>query len=215
MNIRRVIEIRYAQIRSLDLSNGEGVGVALFVQGCHFHCKDCFNPETWDFSGGKEWTSETKEKFLELVDRPYIKRVSLLGGECLAEENLDDVLNLVTEINKRYNTTQDTVYVKDKNNNILTRLDHEFRLSCPQKSIWLYSGYTWEQLFEDNKFNIEEKNDENRIRKEIVFSTNVFIDGKYVDSQRDVTLAWRGSSNQRIIDVKKSIKRNKVNLYCN
>lgn len=152
MNIRRVIEIRYAQIRSLDLSNGEGVGVALFVQGCHFHCKNCFNPETWDFSGGKEWTSETKEKFLELVDRPYIKRVSLLGGECLAEENLNDVLDLVTEINKRYNTTQDTVYVKDKNNNILTRIDHEIRLSCPQKSIWLYTGFTWEDIWKTMGF---------------------------------------------------------------
>ena len=64
-NIRRVIEIRYAQIRSLDLSNGEGVGVALFVQGCHFHCENCFNPETWDFDGGKEWTDETKDKFMK------------------------------------------------------------------------------------------------------------------------------------------------------
>lgn len=68
-----MIEIRYAQIRSLDLSNGEGVGIALFVQGCHFHCPNCFNPETWDYNGGKEWTEEVKNKFLELVDRPYIK----------------------------------------------------------------------------------------------------------------------------------------------
>ena len=95
--------MRYASIRELDISNGEGVGVALFVQGCHFHCYNCFNSETWDFNGGKEWTPEVKEKFLELIDRPYIKRVSILGGEPLADENLDGVLDLVTEINKRYN----------------------------------------------------------------------------------------------------------------
>ena len=98
MHIRRVINIRYAQIRSLDLSNGEGIGVVLFVQGCHFHYKNCFNPETWDFNGGREWTSETQNKFIELVSRPYIKRISILGGESLADENLDNVLNLVNEI---------------------------------------------------------------------------------------------------------------------
>ena len=68
----------------MDLSNGEGIGIALFVQGCHFHCPNCFNPETWDFDGGKEWTEEVKNKFLELANRPYIKRISILGGEPLA-----------------------------------------------------------------------------------------------------------------------------------
>lgn len=113
-NIRSVINIRYAQIRSLDLSNGEGIGVALFVQGCNFHCKNCFNPETWDFNGGKEWTQEVKNKFLELANRPYIKRISILGGEPLADENIDDVLDLVNKI----------------------------RHSLPKKTIWLYTGYT-------------------------------------------------------------------------
>ena len=92
MNTRRVINIRYAQIRNLDLSNGEGIGVALFVQGCRFRCPNCFNSETWDFNGGKEWTTETRDRFIELTSRPYIKRISILGGEPLAEENLDDVL---------------------------------------------------------------------------------------------------------------------------
>lgn len=200
-----VINIRYASIRSMDISNGEGVGIALFVQGCHFKCKGCFNPETWDFNGGKEWTEETKEKFLELVDRPYIKRVSLLGGECLAEENLDDVLDLVTEINKRYNTTQDTVYVKDKNNNILTTFPNEIRLSMPQKSIWIYSGYTFNEVFNNNKSNLK--------RQSIIKQCDVLVDGQYIDSQRDITLKWRGSLNQRVIDIQKTIKTRNIKLY--
>ena len=109
--------MRYASIRKLDISNGEGVGVALFVQGCRFnpHCYNCFNPDTWDFNGGKEWTPEIKDKFLELIDRPYIKRVSILGGEPLADENLDDIFDLISEIKRRFSDT---------------------------KTIWLYTGYT-------------------------------------------------------------------------
>ncbi len=208
------------------MSNGEGIGVALFVQGCHFHCKNCFNPETWDFNGGKEWTLKTKEKFLDLIDRPYIKRISLLGGECLADENLDDILDLVTEVNKRYNITQDKVYVKDKNNNILTRFNHEIRLSLPQKSIWLYSGYTWEGIFDDLKpdilvnnhyilsNNTKERIVNNNKRASIISKCDVLIDGQYIDSQRDITLQWRGSKNQRVINVKESLKQNKIVLYC-
>ena len=107
--------IHYASIRNLDISNGEGIGVALFVQGCPFnpHCYNCFNPNTWDFNGGKEWTPETEDKLIELASRPYIKRLSILGGEPLADENLDGVLHLVDR----------------------------FCLLLPNKSIWLYSGY--------------------------------------------------------------------------
>ena len=108
-----VNNIRYASIRNFDISNGEGVGVALFVQGCHFHCYNCFNTNTWDFNGGKEWTQDTENKLIELASRPYIKRLSILGGEPLADENLDGVLHLVDR----------------------------FRLSFPNKSIWLYTGY--------------------------------------------------------------------------
>lgn len=181
MSIRRVINIRYAQIRSMDLSNGEGIGIALFVQGCPFepHCKGCFNPETWDFSGGKEWTDETKEKFMELANRPYIKRISILGGEPLAEENLDDVLDLVNEI----------------------------RLSKPKISIWLYTGFYWEEIF---KPTFTEKSQD---RKQIISQCDVLIDGRYVDSQRDITLPYRGSKNQRLIDIQKSIQKGEIILW--
>ena len=96
--------MRYAQIRNMDISNGENIGVSLFVQGCRFKCKNCFNKETWDFSGGKEWTKEIESKFFELIDRPYIKRISILGGEPLADENAEEVLNLIKEIKGRFPT---------------------------------------------------------------------------------------------------------------
>ena len=180
--------MKYASIRELDISNGEGVGVSLFVQGCHFHCKGCFNSETWDFNGGYEWTQKTKEDFLKLVDRPYIKRVSILGGEPLADENLDEVLKLVNEI----------------------------RLSFPLKDIWLYSGYTFEQVVYPvvtDDFNPVRDEMINK-RRTIVEQCDVFVDGRYVDAQRDVTAKWRGSTNQRVVNLKESLKQNKVVLYC-
>lgn len=106
--------MRYALMRKMDISNGAFVGVSLFVQGCHFHCKNCFNEETWDFKGGYEWTQESKDKFLELMNKPYIKRVSILGGEPLADENIKDVVDLMKTIKEKY----------------------------PDKDIWVYSGYT-------------------------------------------------------------------------
>lgn len=180
--------MRYASIRSLDISNGEGVGVSLFVQGCPFHCKNCFNSDTWDFNGGKEWTEKTKNKFMEFIDRPYIKRVSFLGGECLAEQNLDEVLKLVQEI----------------------------RISFPEKNIWLYTGFEWERimypLVTDILDPIRDKIIETR--KEIIKNVDVLVDGEYIDEQRDITLKFRGSKNQRVIDVKQSLVQNKVVLYC-
>lgn len=179
--------MRYASIRSLDISNGEGVGVSLFVQGCDRHCFNCFNSETWDFNGGKEWTEEAKNKFMELIDRPYIKRVSFLGGECLAEQNLDEVLKLVQEIS----------------------------ISYPEKTIWLYTGYELSEIIKQAQYekvseipNIWSK------RWEIIKQCDVLVDGEYIDEQKDLTLKWRGSKNQHVINVKESIKNNKIILYC-
>lgn len=201
-----MINIRYAQIRECDISNGENVGVALFIQGCHFHCKNCFNPETWDFSGGKKWTGEIENRFIELANRPYIKRISILGGEPLADENLDGVLHLVNRL----------------------------CFSFPQKEIWIYSGYTWENIFNQKECDrdkvIEEliddmmknntqidllrtrykrKNDCYK-RTQIVRLCDVLVDGQYMDSQRNISLKWCGSSNQRVILIKQSLKQGKV-----
>lgn len=185
--------MRYAQIRSMDISNGEGVGVSLFVQGCPFHCKNCFNSETWDFNGGKEWTEETKNKFMELIDRPYIKRVSFLGGECLAEQNLDEVLKLIYEI----------------------------RISFPAKTIWLYTGFEWNDIMcsfaglQADCVALDKKDIEAfEKRRKIISNVDVLVDGEYIDEQKDLTLKWRGSKNQNCIDVKQSLAQNKVILYC-
>ena len=185
--------MRYNQIRECDIANGEGIGIALFVQGCHFKCKNCFNPETWDFNGGKEWTPEVEDKFIELASRPYIKRISLLGGECLADENLDGVLNLV----------------------------NKFRLSLPKKTIWLYTGYDFnhimhwtEEQYEIDVHNNFRINNIDYKRQSIVELVDVLVDGRYIDSQRDITKKWAGSSNQRVIDLKKSLQQGEVVLYC-
>jgi len=182
--------MRYAQVRSMDISNGEGVGVSLFVQGCPFHCKNCFNSDTWDFNGGKEWTEETKNKFMELIDRPYIKHVSFLGGECLAEQNLDEVLSLIKEI----------------------------RISYPEKTIWLYTGYNFDLLnskYNEYKYTSFAANaDEWLTRWEIISNVDVLVDGEYIDEQKDLTLKWQGSKNQHVIDIKQSLAQNKMVLYC-
>lgn len=162
--------MRYAKIRSMDISNGEGVGVALFVQGCHFYCNNCFNSEIWDFNGGKEWTDKTEEEFLELVNKPYIQRVSILGGEPLENCNISYLKNLLFKI-------------------------------PPNKTVWLYSGFTWEEISEV------------RERERLVILCDVLVDGRYIHELRDMNLKFRGSSNQRIIDVKKSLESGEVVLW--
>lgn len=186
--------MRYSSIRNLDISNGEGVGVSLFVQGCDRHCFNCFNPDTWDFNGGKEWTEEAKNKFMKLIARPYINRISVLGGEPLAEQNLDEVLSLIKEIRNTYS----------------------------DKTIWLYTGFEWNQIMNikvTQPFfscqDLESKIQNVLKRQEIIKRCNVVVDGEYIDGQRDITKKWAGSSNQRVIDVEQSLAQNKVVLYCN
>lgn len=163
--------MRYAQILPFEVCNGEGIGCSLFTQGCKFHCKGCFNEEAWDFNGGKEWTEEIEEKFLELISKPYIKRISILGGEPLANLNVRKV------------------YLLTK------RIKHLF----PDKKIWLYSGYTYDEIMNqdfDTFLNWTQADD---YRKFILEENiDVFVDGRYIDKLRDVTLKFRGSGNQNI-----------------
>ena len=149
--------MRYALIRKMDISNGDGIGVSLFVQGCHAHCKNCFNPETWSFNGGEEWTNETKEKFFELASKEYVTRISILGGEPFDPENLYDVIDILKEIKDRF----------------------------PDKSVWLYTGFTFEEVL-----NCDMKN--------ALPYIDVIVDGKYIDELSDVSLTLYGSSNQRV-----------------
>lgn len=173
--------MNYAQIRSMDISNGEGIGVSLFVSGCHFHCKNCFNPETWNFDYGKEFTDEEMKSFIDMVDKPYITRVSLLGGSPLAEENVSAVLKLIEEIKIRF----------------------------PDKKIWLYTGYKYEDIVRSKAFYTDGDYIE-FLRKMVLQYVDYLVDGQYVDELQDFSLKFRGSKNQRIIDVQKSLKENRV-----
>ena len=183
--------MNYAQIRSMDISNGEGIGVSLFVQGCDFHCQNCFNSETWEFSKGQEWNDKTKNQFLKLIETPFIQRVSILGGEPLHPQNVQNVLKIVDEI----------------------------RVSYPTKNIWLYTGYTWEEIWikdniktGDKVKDMREKSIKN-LRRQVVRMCDVLIDGRYVDELRDISLHWRGSSNQRVINVQETLKQNQIVLW--
>lgn len=178
--------MRYAQIRNMDISNGEGIGVSLFVQGCHFHCDGCFNKETWDFKGGKLWTIEHEEQLIELIDNPHISRVSILGGEPLAKENIDGIRNIVSDIRLFYGTS---------------------------KKIWLYTGYKFEDIYKEDCSGKYTPLDD-LIRSQIVGLCDVLVDGRYdKDCPADYTHPWFGSMNQRLIDVQKTMGKGHIVEY--
>lgn len=204
--------MNYHNITYPDMNNGEGLRVVLWLSGCSHKCKGCQNPQTWDANSGIPFDEAAKEELFKELDKDYISGLTLSGGDPLFGGNLDDVLELVTEVNKRYNTPQDRVYVKDKNNNILTDLPNKSRLSKPEKSIWLYTGYTLEAI---EKGNIEDglRRCEWTKRTRIIMECDVLIDGQYIESKRDISLPYRGSSNQRLIDVKQSLQKGKIVLW--
>lgn len=214
--------MNYHNITYPDMNNGEGLRVVLWLSGCSHKCKGCQNPQTWDVNSGIPFDKSAKEELFRELDKDYISGLTLTGGDPLFEDNLDDVLDLVTEVNKRYNTPQDKVYVTDKNNNILMNFPDKIRLSKTQNSIWLYTGYVWEDIMNYiTPFNnvITTSNDEILYdyqmwkRQEIIKRCNVLIDGQYIDSRRDITLSYRGSSNQRLIDIQQSLQKGEIVLW--
>ena len=162
--------MRYNKIRKMDISNGPGIRVSVFFQGCHFHCKGCFNPDTWDFNGGKEFNDEIINHILDLCSSDVISGLSILGGEPLNPKNIDGV----------------------------TKLAKSFKEKYPKKTIWLWSGYLFDEYTHD---------------KEIVNYLDVNIDGRFQIDLLDLNLKYKGSSNQRVIDVKKSLKSKKIILF--
>ena len=162
--------MRYNLIRKMDISNGPGVRVSVFMQGCSFHCKNCFNSETWDFEGGKEFNDETIEKILNLCGQNYVEGLSILGGEPMHPTNIEGTTKLAIAFKEKY----------------------------PNKSIWVWSGFLYDRDLKD---------------KEVLKYIDVLVDGQYVDELHDPTLKWRGSSNQRVIDVKKTLQNKDIVLY--
>lgn len=213
--------MNYHNITYPDMNNGSGLRVVLWLSGCSHKCKGCQNPQTWDANSGIPFDESAKEELFRELDKDYISGLTLTGGDPLFEDNLDDVLDLVTEVNKRYNTTQDRVYVTDKNNNILTGIPHEIRLSIPKKSIWLYTGYTIEFADYYNKKVLSVETDDytletaipTTVREKILEGCDIVVDGRYVDSERDITLPYRGSKKQRLIDIKKSLQKGEIILW--
>ena len=167
--------MRYALIREMDVSNGRGVGISLFVQGCHFHCEGCFNPETWDFNGGKEWTKDIEDKFFNLARRSYIRRISILGGEPLADENLDTVLHILARIKKE----------------------------LPDKEVWLYTGYVLDDMLLVLPTSSQSEKERYRIISSNLI--DYLVDGRFEISKQDTMnkeIVFAGSTNQRIIAMK-------------
>ena len=161
--------MRYNKIRKMDISNGPGVRVSIFFQGCPFHCDGCFNPETWDFCGGKEFSDETIDRVLELCSNDYIVGLSMLGGEPMHPTNLPGS----------------------------TKLAKAFKERFPEKSLWSWTGFTYEGI-KDN---------------EIFEYLDVLVDGQFKKELFNPTLHWKGSANQRVIDIKKTRKQNKIVLF--
>ncbi|MCR5146067.1 MAG: anaerobic ribonucleoside-triphosphate reductase activating protein [Clostridia bacterium] len=159
--------MRYNLIRKMDISDGPGVRVSIFMQGCAFHCKNCFNTETWDFDGGQEFTDDTIKEVLDLCGQGHIKGLSILGGEPLHPRNIEGTTMLAKAFKEKY----------------------------PEKNLWVWSGF---------------KFDEDLKGKDVLKYIDVLVDGQYKDELHDFTLKWRGSSNQRVIDVQKSLKENQI-----
>ena len=204
--------MNYLKINKEDVCNGEGLRVVLWLSGCSHHCYNCQNPHTWDENSGIPFDETAKEELFRELDKDYISGLTLSGGDPLFESNLDEVLDLVTKVNKQYNTIQDSVYVRDKNNNILTSFADKIRLSSSQKTIWLYTGYTWEEI-EKGSMDEQLKYEQWTKRAKIITECDILVDGQYIDSQRDLSLPYRGSKNQRLIDIQKSLQQGEVVLW--
>lgn len=159
--------MRYHKIRKMDISNGPGVRVSIFMQGCEFHCENCFNKENWDFDGGNEFTEKTIEEVLELCSKDFITGLSILGGEPLHPNNIEGT----------------------------TKLAKSFKEKYPNKTLWVWSGFLFDKDLKG---------------KEVLNYIDVLVDGQFVNSLHNPTLKWKGSSNQRVIDVPKSLKENKI-----
>ena len=188
--------MNYHNITHDDMNNGDGLRVVLWLSGCSHHCYNCQNPQTWEPNSGILFDVEAKRELFNELKKDYISGLTLTGGDPLNENNLEDVLLLMKE----------------------------FCVSFPNKTIWLYTGYTWEEVINNIELNDEcdeyewancIENQSMEIRRDILLNADVMVDGEYVDEQRDTTLKWRGSKNQRVIDVRESLEKGEVVLWMN
>lgn len=169
----------YGALKKTDVANGEGVRVSLFVSGCTHHCKNCFNPETWNFCYGKPFTKETEDEIIEALKPNYIKGLTLLGGEPMEPQNQAVLLPLLKRIRETFGNT---------------------------KNIWCYTGYTLEDdLLSPSRARCEHTD-------EMLKNIDTLVDGEFKENLKNLMLKFRGSSNQRIINVPETLKNNEVVL---
>mgnify|MGYP005769564989 CR=1 FL=1 len=168
--------MNYAQLRPIDVANGPGVRVSLFVSGCTHACPGCFNPEAWDFQYGRPFTRAEADQVLQALARPYIKGFSLLGGEPLHPRNQSAVLELVKQVRERF----------------------------PDKDIWCYTGYLYEDLLAGRV---------GEYGRTLLEQLDVLVDGPFVEAEKDLSLRFRGSANQRLIDVPASLREGQAVLW--
>lgn len=171
--------MNYATIKNCDIANGPGVRVSLFVSGCTHHCKGCFNQEAWDFHYGKPFTQETIDRILAMLAPGYIRGLTLLGGEPFEPENQGPIVELLRQVKAKF----------------------------PEKSVWAFSGYLFDQDILPGKLG------DPAITREYLGYLDVLVDGPFVEAKKDLALRFRGSSNQRLIDVPKTLKEGKIVLW--
>ncbi len=169
----------YSEIKQYDIADGPGVRTALFVSGCTHHCKGCFNEMTWDFQYGREFTEETVESILKMLEPSYIAGLTLLGGEPLEYGNQQGLLPLLRRVKAEY----------------------------PKKTVWCYTGYLYDKDI------LEKFVKKWAETQEILSYLDVIVDGEFIEAQKDISLRFRGSANQRIIDVKKSMQTGSIVLW--
>lgn len=171
--------MNYAEIKNVDIANGPGVRISLFVSGCPHHCKGCFNEVTWDFTYGKPYTQETINHILELLKPDYIKGITFLGGEPMAPSNQESVLNTMRQIKEHYTN----------------------------KDIWLYTGYLLDTDIMGKMV------DTLPHTSEILSYIDVLVDGPFIEEQKNLNLQFKGSENQRIINMKKTLSSGSIVLW--
>lgn len=169
--------MNFGEIKNCDIANGLGCRVSMFVSGCTHHCKGCFNAQTWDFNFGEKFTEKTENYILDLLKPSYIRGLSLLGGEPFEPENQKVLLPFLKKVKSLF----------------------------PDKTVWCYSGYLFEEIVGEKKARCTTD-----ISKDMLSLIDVLVDGRFIESQKDIRLKFRGSSNQRIIDVQNSLKDGKI-----
>lgn len=177
----------YANIKNCDIANGTGVRISLFVSGCTHHCEGCFQPETWSFTYGQPYTPETENMLIKMLGPAYIDGLSLLGGEPMEPENQRALLPLLRRVRREY----------------------------PEKNIWCYTGYTLETDLLNPELTRRHITGRARCEStdEMLSLIDVLVDGEFVQEKKNISLVFRGSENQRIIDLKKTLSTGKTTLF--